>query len=186
MLHALVSALRSLALAATILCAVVSCSAITLPGDRGTPCGPEYRVTSALGSLAEASGTRLASANVNLTETRDANLPTLGLVLYGRSQTLAGPLRGHVVAARIVATNGDTIFRPTTLEQIPAAESGGGALLRYLGMTYGDHAMFDHVRSLLVANALVVELDTDDPSAEHIRIPMTLERAGDFTRLMCV
>ena len=175
----------SLTLALVVLLAVAGCSAITLPGDRDTPCvAPETRTTLANGDVAEAGGATLASATVSLAEYHDGRPSELSLAIYGRSPLLAGPLRGHVLAVRVVGANGTSLFSPAKIDPVPATE-GGGALVRYLWATYTDSVVIDGIRSQLMTNALVVELQTDYPSFELVRMPMRLAQAGAFLRPPC-
>jgi hypothetical protein len=174
--------LRSLALIALALFGATACSSITLPGQDEVPCG-ESRATSAKGAALEAGGVALASVTVSLYESREGS-PSIDLGVFGRSTSVAGPLRGHVMAARIVTRSGTSVFQPAAVQQV-AASDAGGALIMYLGTTLHDPALFEGARKLFLTNDLVVELDTDYAGAEHLRIPMTLYLAGDFIPIYC-
>jgi hypothetical protein len=174
--------LRSRTLAALVLLGATACSSITLPGQDDVPCG-ESRATSAKGAALEAGGAALASVTVSLYESREAS-PSLDLGVFGRSTSVAGPLRGHVMAARVVTRSGSSVFQPATVQQVAVSEAGG-ALIRYLGTTLQDPVLIEGIRKLFLTNDLVVELDTDYAGAEHLRIPMTLELAGNFTPIYC-
>lgn len=173
------------ALALLLVGVAAGCSDITFGGERGSPCGPETRTTSAKGTVADATQSTLASAALTLVETRDANPASLFLLVSGQSPAVPGPLREHVLRVRVATLDGATVFRPDTISQTPAS-TGGGLLVSYLKTTLADPLTVESLRQRFISNTLLVELETDYPSANHLRLPLTLDQASDVARMRCL
>ena len=131
-------------------------------------------LTESRGSHVDGSGVVLATATMQVSEDRPNTPSVIVLGLFGPSAQVAGPLRGHVTAVRVVGAAGQVVFAPATLDQIPASETGGGALVRGIVLARGDDATSAATRMKLVNNDLTVELETDYPGAELLRFPLRL------------
>lgn len=127
----------------------------------GWDCGTVTR-TVANGTVRDAAGTTLATAQVNLTDEIGPSFLRLGVGLMAPGGTAGAPLRGHVTRARFTTEAGELLAEiPTSTETLylDAVVAFNGFLSR---------SQYDRVRSALLTKRTKVILDTDLPGREHI------------------
>ena len=143
----------------------------------GWDCGTLTR-TVANGTVRDAAGTALASAQVNLTDEIGPSFLRLGVGLMAPAGTAGAPLRGHVTRARLTTEAGELIAEiPTGTETLYL--DGVVALNVFL-----SRSEYDRVRSALLSKRAKVVLDTDLPGREHIEttLPDVTDGPGTVSR----
>lgn len=143
-------------------------------------CGPEFRETSVNGEIRDQSGALLGSAEPRLIETRgDSTMRRLHLVVMGTLGSAGAPLKGHVRAARLVATTGEV------LHEFPVAPGLADQVLVDPDEVITDAAKFDTLRYNFLAQTVVLMLETDLLGSEALRVPLLVWFAGDWGRAAC-
>jgi hypothetical protein len=145
----------------------------------GWDCGTITR-TVANGTVRDAAGTTLASAQVNLTDEIGPSFLRLGVGLMAPAGSAGAPLRGHVTRARLTTETGELIAEiPTGTETLYL--DAVVALNTFLS----SRAEYDRVRSALLSTRAKVILDTDLPGREHIETPLPDVSDGPGTVSRC-
>jgi hypothetical protein len=159
----------------------VSCSAIALALSVSA-CSYSYdcgtlRQTTATGTVQDAGGETLATARADLTDNLRPTFLRLGVGVTGIDG--AGPLRGHVTAARFVTEDGELLAEiPTSIATIHP----NGVVA--LNMDVSSSTEYERVRSALLTGHAKVILETDLPGREHLEAELTdvIDGPGQISR----
>jgi hypothetical protein len=145
----------------------------------GDGCGPIQRLLTATGEIRD--GTALiATVTVTVVEQRGDPRVVRAEVAGARGPSGA-PLRGHVLAARLVnAANGDTI---RVFRLLPADPGGDGDVIDFPPVSAGDD--LKPIKRMLRRRRGVLLLDTDLPGRERITVPLTGVHVGGWVRAEC-
>ena len=144
--------------------------AISVPGC-SWDCGTVLR-TVADGSIRDAAGVVLATAQADLSENVGPSSLRLSVGVMGPGGSGGAPLRGHVTRARLVDEQGELIAEiptGTTTLYIDAVVA--------LSTNLKSKAEYDRVRNALLTGRTKVILDSDLPGRE--RTEATLSNARD-------
>lgn len=140
-------------------------------------CGPRFRDTILEGEIRDQAGTLLGSAQFTLVEVQGDPAPRrLRMIVMGPGS----PLKGHVLAARLVAATSDTV-----LYELPVLPGEAQMVLSNPEATIPDPAAFDALRHRFLARAVLFVLETDLPGSEELRVPLPTLFAGTWDRAHC-
>ena len=142
----------------------------------GDGCGPIQRVLTASGEIRD-ERTVLATATVTVTE-QQGDPSTLRAHVTGTPGTSGAPLRGHLLGARLVNADGDTIRNFRII--LPPAESD--EVMAVAPASPGD---LDAVKHVLRRRRGVLLLDTGLAGRERIAVPLTRVDVGGWRRIPC-
>ena len=139
--------------------------------DIGWDCGTVRR-TVANGTVRDAAGETLATAQVDLSENVGPSYLRLSAGVMGPANSAGAPLKGHVTRARLVTEGGET------LAEIPTGTSTLyiDAVVA-LNVDLSSDAEYARVRNALLTGRAKIVLETDLPGRE--RIETTLPDARD-------
>jgi hypothetical protein len=127
----------------------------------GWDCGTLTR-TVASGTMRDAAGTTLATAQVNLTDEIGPSFLRLGVGLTAPAGSGGAPMRGHVTRARLTTESGEV------LADIPTGTETLGLDVVVALNAFLSRPEYDRVRSALLSKRAKVIVDTDLPGREHI------------------
>ena len=127
----------------------------------GWDCGTLTR-TVANGTVRDAGGTTLATAQVNLTDEIGPSFLRLGVGLTAPAGSGGAPLRGHITGARLTTESGEV------LADIPTGTETLGLDAVIALNTFLSRSEYDRVRSALLSKRAKVIVDSDLPGREHI------------------
>ena len=130
-------------------------------------CGPESRSTVVSNDVHDTAMAVIGKVSVALTEVRGSDFPmTMSASFSGPSYGVPGPLLGHVQHARLLAPAGDTL-RDFVVEP-------GNTMAFILVQTefFQDATAFQALRSQVLTGNLRMELTTDIPGMETLRVPL--------------
>jgi hypothetical protein len=143
-------------------------------------CGPVFRNTEIGGDVRDAAMAVIGHVGVYLSETHGGPDP---LVLHaefsGPAYGEPGPLLGHVRGARLMTASGE-LLRDFVVEP-------GNTMMFILVQTefVQDSAEFERLRREFLAGRVLIELTTDLPGLETLRVPLPLQYASDWGRARC-
>jgi hypothetical protein len=145
-------------------------------------CGPEIRVTTAMGSLADSSGTRdvLGFVQVELQEVRPDTI-LARIAMYGvprPGDSVGGPLRGHVVSAHLEDRAGSFAEAPP----VPPASVDflGPGLIRI-----DDPALLERARAAFLDNTATLVIRSDLAGREQLQARLVLYWVDGWGRAHC-
>ena len=143
-------------------------------------CGPETRSTVIRGDIRDAGGTRIGMAEVRLSETKGGAEPRqLQAVLMGPAYANPGPLSTHVQRVRLI-DRGGAVLRDFTFRHANEHE-----IIWVPVEVVRDPAAFEALKRQFIANEVLLELETDLPGYEQLRVPLPLQNASDWSRAHC-
>ena len=147
-------------------------------------CGPETRYTRVITGVYDPDQVRVGEVHFVMMEERGESIDRryLSAQLNGPGNQSASSLRGHVDTARLVSTSGDVLLRVLVRDNNP------DYALYVINVTESSitATRFEKIRSALVAGQLVMELTTDLPEMEVVRIPLPKADQSDFVRGPCL
>ena len=143
-------------------------------------CGPTSRSTVDSSEVRDTAMALIGRVSVALTDVRGSDFPmTMSASFSGSSYGAPGPLLGHVQHARLLTAAGDTL-RDFVVEP-------GNTMAFILVQTefFDDASEFQALRSQLLTGSLIMELATDIPGMETLRVPLAVEYATGWQRSPC-
>jgi hypothetical protein len=134
-------------------------------------CGTTRR-TVASGTVRDASGATLATAQVDLSDNLNPSFLRLSAGVTGPAGSAGAPLKGHVTRARLVTDAGELLAEVPTGTATLASD-----VVVALNVNLGSQAEYARVRSALLTARARLVLDTDLAGREHLET--TLSDARD-------
>ena len=164
-------------------CSLAACSTLV------APCGPDYRWTSGGARVADLGDTIRVDVTVAFNETSGSTyLPDRQLVITVESVQAPVPppapaaLVGHVPSVRLQTPAGAVLYRATKVIQPMKDE------LTLVGFTIDNSvpkSVFDDLRNRLLANQLVVVIDTDNPPLQMRPTAVTVNQSTGWRKATC-
>lgn len=150
-------------------------------------CGPEFRTTRAEATIWGPDLAHPAVWGSVVLEVQEARPDSVAGRLVALSRGPApgdpGPLRGHVLAARLVSAAGASVG--ATVASIGTAPPSADAFLGEPATVFPDAAALLGVRGALTGGGLLLELRTDMPEAPLLRVPVSAGVTSRWERAHC-
>jgi hypothetical protein len=130
-------------------------------------CGTE-RKTVATGTVRDAAGVTLATADVHLSDNLNPSFLRLSAGILGLPGSAGVPLRGHVTRARLVTEGGELLAEiPTSTATLYVDH------VVVLNVDLSSEEEYGRVRSALLSARAKIIIDTDLAGREHIETTLT-------------
>jgi hypothetical protein len=152
------------------------------------PCGPDYRDTSGGARVADLGDTIRVDVSVAFNENSGSSyLPDRQLVITVESvqapvlPPAPAALVGHVPSVRLQTPAGAVLYRATVIPPMKDEPT-------LVGITVNNSmpkSVFDDLRNRLLANQLVVVLETDNSSLQMRPTPVTLHQSTGWRKATC-
>ena len=140
----------------------------------GEPCGPEFRLTRAVGEVRDSVGAPLGWADVSLREDRGPQGSIVNVTFLAAPSGGSFPL--PVGDAWLLATDG------TVLASLPVATGTAGAS-RFVVLA--DASVAAELRTRLLPGGLRLEVVAGAQPARRLAAALQLKNAGDWERVIC-
>lgn len=143
-------------------------------------CGPTTRTRTVGAEVRDAAGAMVGYTQASLQEDRDdPGVRTLTVILMGPAYANPGPLSRHIQRVRLLAADGtplrDFAFRHANEHEIIWIDQENVA----------SAAEFDRLKRLFAAREAVLEIESDVPGLERLRVPLRLLEEGRWSRASC-
>lgn len=146
-------------------------------------CGAERCELAALGRLTAADSVAISYVEVALGEQRpDPPREWLLVLVMGPRGARGGPLRDRVTAARVVDLTDGVVIAPVPVGPAPVF---GDEVFGASSAAYTGTLPFAEAKRRLGAGRAVLELTSDVPGYETVRIPLMRQRNTDWSRAQC-
>jgi len=162
-----------------------SCSPITF--DCG---GPTVRQTFAAATMRDLGDTLSVDGYASLWEEQDRDgtyrhqlvigIQATQAALYPLYDTIPSALRPHVTGARLELAVGDVLYHVSMSNN--SSQRFGPPVLSLIPINDVGQALFDSIRSHLLAQDVSIVIETDSPAVQFPRSPLVLKDSYDWRK----